>query len=125
MGLFSSHPLAQTCLCLCLLSLPANASQIWEGNGRVISGVGQGGSVKLRLEIEGEQVRSLSGPPLAGKIFRNPRLNGAIQTPTGNWQIEECDKDLCVNLQQYHPKQIVFYRLQMQSDGKKIKKFSQ
>lgn len=111
-GIFASHILCQALLLLGICSLPAKASQIWEGTGRVISGVGEGGSVELRLELDGETVRSLWGPPLYGTIQINPSLSGTIQTKTNNWQFEQCGEDLCVNLQQYNPKQIVFYRLQ-------------
>ncbi len=111
-GIFASHTLCQTLLLLGLLNFSASASQIWEGAGRVISGVGEGGSVELCLELDGETVRSLWGPPLYGKILINPNLSGTIQTKTSTWQIEQCGEDLCVNLQQYNPKQVVFYRLQ-------------
>lgn len=123
MGVFSSHTLCQTLLLLILLSLPANASQIWKGTGRVISGVGEGGSVDLRLEVDGEIVRSLWGPPLYGKVQTNPKLSGTIQTKSGTWQIEQCGEELCVNLQQYNPKQVVLYRLQPKNYGENIKSF--
>lgn len=114
MGIFSClrYALCQTLVLLGMVSSPANASHIWEGTGRVISGVGEGGSVEMRLELDGEVVRSLWGPPLYGKIQTDPELNGVVQTKIGIWQIEQCDQDLCVNLQQYNPKQTVFYRLQ-------------
>ncbi|MGL4622376.1 MAG: hypothetical protein ACRCZS_25505 [Chroococcidiopsis sp.] len=111
MGIFSCGTLCQVFLLLSLLNFPANASQIWEGTGRVISGVGEGGSVELRLEIDGEVVTSLSGPPLHGIIQTTPDLNGTIKTQTGTWYIEQCGEELCVNLQQHHPKQTIFYRL--------------
>ncbi|MHC5820904.1 MAG: hypothetical protein ACYT04_34805 [Nostoc sp.] len=95
-----------------ILILPASASQIWQGTGRIISGIGEGGSVELQLEFDGEVVKSLSGPPLDGRINTEPSLNGVIKTNTATWQIERCGEDLCVNLQQYNPKQTVFYRLQ-------------
>ena len=121
MNIFSSHTLCQTLILLNVLCLPANASQIWEGAGRVISGVGEGGSVKLSLEIDGEIVRSLSGPPLYGKITTIPKLNGTIQTKSATWNLEQCGEDLCVNLQQHNFKQIVFYRLQPRIYEEKIK----
>lgn len=111
-SIFAFHTLCQMLLLLSILSLPASASQIWEGVGRVISGVGEGGSVDLRLEVDGEIVRSLWGPPLYGKIQAIPNLSGTIQTKSGTWQIEQCGEELCINLQQYNPKQAVFYRLQ-------------
>lgn len=117
-SIFASHPLCQMLLLLGILNLSASAKQIWEGAGRVISGVGEGGSVDLRLELDGETVRSLWGPPLYGKIEINPHLNGTIQTKSGTWQIEQCGEELCVNLQQYNPKQAVFYRLQKKSWAK-------
>lgn len=111
-SIFAFHALYQMLLLLSMLSLPASASQIWEGTGRVISGVGEGGSVDLRLEVDDEVVRSLWGPPLYGKIQSKPNLSGTIQTKNGTWQIEQCSEELCINLQQYNPKQAVFYRLQ-------------
>lgn len=111
-GVFSFHTLCQTLLLLGIFSFPASASQIWEGTGRVISGVGEGGSVDFLLEVDGEIVRSLWGPPLYGKIQTSPNLNGTIQTKSGTWQIEQCGEQLCINFQQYNPKQTVFYRLQ-------------
>ncbi len=109
---YGSCILSQTILLLGILILPASASQIWEGTGRIISGIGEGGSVELQLEFDGEIVRSLSGPPLDGIINTEPSLNGVIKTKNATWQIERCGEDLCVNLQQYNPKQTVFYRLQ-------------
>jgi hypothetical protein len=109
---YRSCVLYQTILLLGILILPASASQIWEGTGRIISGTGEGGSVELQLEFDGEVVKSLSGPPLDGRINTEPSLNGVIKTKTATWQIERCGEDLCVNLQQYNPKQTVFYRLQ-------------
>ncbi|MDV2998034.1 MAG: hypothetical protein N4J56_007739 [Chroococcidiopsis sp. SAG 2025] len=38
MDIFSGATLCQALLLLNILSFPANASQIWEGTGRVISG---------------------------------------------------------------------------------------
>lgn len=113
LSIFAFSTLCQMLLLLGMLSLPASASQIWEGVGRIISGVGEGGSVDLRLEIDGEVVRSLWGPPLYGKIQTNSNLNGTIQTKSGTWLLEQCGEELCVNLQQYNPKQTVFYRLQL------------
>lgn len=111
-SIFALHTLCQMLLLLGIFSLPASASQIWEGVGRIIGGVGEGGSVDLRLEVDGEVVRSLWGPPLYGKIQTNPNLSGTIQTKSGTWRIEQCGEELCINLQQYNPKQAVFYRLQ-------------
>ena len=114
MGIFSAYryALCQTLLLLCVLCFPATAMQIWEGTGRVISGFGQGGSVKLQLAVDKDMVRSLSGPPLDGKIQINDDLSGVVQTDTGSWKFEKCGKDLCVNLQQHNPEQTIFYRLQ-------------
>ena len=109
---YGSCILSQTILLLVILILPASVSQIWEGTGRIISGIGEGGSVELQLEFDGEIVKSLSGPPLDGIINTKPSLNGVIKTKTATWQIERCGEDLCVNLQQDNPKQTVFYRLQ-------------
>lgn len=114
MGIFSGYryTLCQTLLLLCVLGFPVNALQIWEGTGRVISGTGQGGSIKLQLAVDKDMVKSLSGPPLNDKIQINDDLSGIVQTDIGTWKFEKCGKDLCVSLQQHHPKQTVFYRLQ-------------
>lgn len=114
MNMYFPYIFYQLLLLLSFLSIPADASQIWQGTGRVISGMGEGGSVELRLEVDGETVRSLFGPPLEGKIQNSPNLNGVIQTQTGNWQIQQCGEELCINLHQYNPKQVIFYRLQLQ-----------
>ena len=121
MGFFPFSTLCQMLLLLSLFTLPANANEIWEGTGRVVNGLGRGGSVKLRLEIDGEIVRSLSDPPLYGKIKTTPKLNGTIQTNSATWHLEQCGEDLCVNLQQHNLKQIVFYRLQPRIYEEKIK----
>ena len=121
MRIFFCSTLSQVLLLLSVLNFPANGSQIWEGTGRVINGLGRGGSVKLRLEIDGEIVRSLSGPSLYGKIKTTPKLNGTIQTKSATWHLEQCGEDLCVNLQQHNLKQIVFYRLQPRIYEEKIK----
>jgi len=38
--------------------------EIWSGTGQIIQGPGSGGSLRLTLEIEGEQIRTLEGPPV-------------------------------------------------------------
>ena len=119
MSVFSSYTLCQTLLLLSLLSLPANARQLWEGTGRVISGMGEGGSVDLLLEVDSEIVRSLWGPPLYGNIQTSPNLSGTIETKSGTWQIKQCGEELCINLQQYIPKQAVFYRLKPKKSWQK------
>ena len=98
LSIFAFHTLCQMLLLLGMLSFPASASQIWEGVGRIITGVGEGGSVDLRLEIDGEIVRSLWIPPLYGKIQTTPNLNGTIQTKSGTWLFKQCGEELCVNL---------------------------
>lgn len=114
MDMYFHYIFFQILLLLSFLNIPANASQIWQGTGRVISGMGEGGSVELHLEVDGETVRSLLGPPLEGKIQKSPTIDVVIKTQTGKWQIQQCGEELCINLQHYNPKQVIFYRLQLQ-----------
>lgn len=104
-------PTAGTALVYAILCLPALAGQVYEGSGQIVSGPGQGGSVNLRLEIEGNRVRSLSGPPLDGNIQSDGSLNGVVRMGANTWRIEQCGADLCVQLQQAQPKRSIHYRL--------------
>ncbi|AFZ08198.1 hypothetical protein Osc7112_3857 [Oscillatoria nigro-viridis PCC 7112] len=103
---FASRIVCQTLLLLSLLNTPATATQVWIGAGRITDGIGQGGSVKLKLEIEGNHVRSIYGFHLNGAIS-----NGTISTKLAHWRFRKCSQDLCVTLNRIRPKQTIFYRL--------------
>ncbi len=97
------------------LSWPALAGQIWAGAGQITSGSGQGGTVQLVLEVEGNRVRSRSGPPLTGQVQSvaparaHGGLNGSIQTETGSWRFQQLGDELRVIL--YQGDQVIYYRL--------------
>jgi hypothetical protein len=103
---FASRIVCQTLLLLSLSVLPATATQVWVGTGRITDGIGQGGSVKLKLEIDGNNVRSIYGFHLNGTIY-----NGTISTKLAHWQFRQCSQDLCVTLTRIRPKQTIFYQL--------------
>ena len=105
-----SRLICQTLVLLSLLDLPANASQFWVGEGRITEGVGQGGSVSLRLEIDGNVVNSIHGPHLNGTL-----QDGVIQTNIGKWNFRHCSKNLCVTFYRSRPRQTIFYRLHQSS----------
>lgn len=109
---FASHIVCQTLLLLSLLDLTATATQVWIGTGRITDGIGQGGSVKLKLEIEGNNVRSIYGFHLNGTIH-----NGTISTKLAHWRFRQCSQDLCVTLNRIQPKQTIFYRLHRRING--------
>ncbi|MBD2102643.1 hypothetical protein [Leptolyngbya sp. FACHB-261] len=110
--------MSQAALISCVLSLPALAGQTWAGSGQITSGSGQGGSVELRLEVDGKRVRSRSGPPLEGQVQPESAtasatgLNGSVRTGSGTWRFEQSGNELRVTL--YQGNQIIYYRLRPQ-----------
>jgi len=110
--------IGQTLLLLSLVELPATATQVWIGSGRITAGIGQGGLVGLKLATdqeriqEGGDVKSLHGPRLDGKIQA-----GMVQSPLGLWQFKQCEQDLCVILNRADPKQTIVYRLHRKNRG--------
>jgi hypothetical protein len=115
---FPLRLIGQTLLLLSLVELPATATQVWIGSGRITDGIGQGGLVWLQLvtdrEVvqEGDAVKSLHGPRLDGKIQA-----GKVQSPLGLWRFKQCNQDLCVILNRANPKQAIVYRLHRKNRG--------
>ena len=89
-----------------LSTLPATASQIWAGTGRISRGIGQGGLVELRIEIDGNAVKTLHGPRLNGVM-----QNRTIQNNLGRWEFRPCQQNLCVILNRTSPPQTILYQL--------------
>ncbi|GEM_PF-4712624 len=90
---------------VCCLSSQAIAGQIWAGAGQIISGSGQGASVTLTLDINGNQATIVNGPS-SGSIVS---LNGGI-TAAGQWVFRGSDSELQVTLYT-NSQQTVFYKL--------------
>ena len=89
------------------LNLPAQA-RTWRGTGVITSGSGQGGTVTLSLNINGNSVTFHSGPSQNETWQIN---NGVVNSNAGTWYFERCDSDLCINFEQYNPSRTIYYRL--------------
>lgn len=96
------------------LSSPALAQQIWSGTGKIISGAGEGGTVRLKLEITDNYVQFLSGPAKNEPPFQlknSTIINETVETKAGTWQFFQTGKELGISLSQNHPYRIIRYRL--------------
>ncbi|GAC1454473.1 MAG: hypothetical protein NVS2B14_06520 [Chamaesiphon sp.] len=108
---FPTRIICQTLSLMSLVNLPATASQVWVGTGRITEGIGQGGLVALKLITDRDVVKSLHGPRLNAKIQA-----GVVRTRLDTWRFQQCSQDLCVVLNRTNPKQTIVYRLHRSQD---------
>lgn len=90
------------------LNSPAQALT-WSGTGVITSGSGQGGTVTLSLNINGNNVKFHSGPSQYEELLSIN--NGVVKSSAGIWYFQRCDRDLCINFEQYNPSRTIYYRL--------------
>jgi hypothetical protein len=96
------------------LQMPAIAGQIWQGKGTIVRGAGEGGSLGLKIEVEGNTVKFLSGPSRnqRGRINSpSSSLNGSIEISNNTWYFKQENGQLAVTLYQQRPYRVVLYRL--------------
>lgn len=96
------------------LAIPAIAGQIWQGKGEIVRGTGKGGSLELKLEVEGNTVKFLTGPSKnqrANLNLQGNRISGSVEIASNNWHFEQQNRQLIVTLYQKQPQRVVLYRL--------------
>ncbi len=107
--------IGQVALIVCMGSSLVSAQELregtWEGNGRIVSGIGQGGGVELELVVQGNQVRFNSGPDANQTVAVE---SGKALTQSGDWAFEQCGdnmENLCVTFEQNQPARVIRYLL--------------
>ncbi|MDJ0797297.1 MAG: hypothetical protein QNJ51_10775 [Calothrix sp. MO_167.B12] len=93
------------------LTAPAIAAE-WVGDGRVVSGSGYKGTVRLALTKTGNRVIFHSGPDRGKSVTLT---QSSVRTNSGNsWQFSRCgdrSEKLCVTLRQSRPRREIYYLL--------------
>lgn len=87
---------------------------LWQGQGRIVQGRGQGGVVQLTLRFDGRRVWTVpgQGPPLNQPTTT---LNGVtLRDGIRVWTFRSCGEGLCVSVSQRSPHQVVHYVLYRQ-----------
>jgi hypothetical protein len=106
--------LLTSAITVCSLSSQAMAGEIWQGKGEIVRGTGEGGILELKIEVEGNTVKFLSGPSQNQQITfksRFPFPNGTIQLAQNSWSFERKKQELVVTLYQQQPYRVILYRL--------------
>ena len=96
------------------LQMPAIAGQIWQGKGKIVRGAGEGGSLELKIEVEGNTIKFLSGPSRnqQGRInSSSSSLNGSVEISNNTWHFKQENGRLAVTLYQQKPYRVILYRL--------------
>ena len=94
--------------------MTAIAGQIWQGRGKIVRGAGEGGSLELKIEVEGNTIKFLSGPSRnqQGRInSASSSLNGSIRISRNTWHFKQENGRLAVTLYQQQPNRVILYRL--------------
>ena len=102
--------LIATIIFACSFSLTAIAGQIWQGRGEIVRGTGQGGSLRLKIDVEGNTVKFLSGPNRNQKV-KVSNLNGSVKIAQNTWQFQMQNGNLTITLYQQQPYRVILYRL--------------
>lgn len=103
-----------TLMCFNALSVQSLAGQIWQGRGQIIKGSGEGGTLELKIEVEGNTVKFLSGPSQnqQGRINSSiSSLNGSTSISGNTWHFKQENGQLAVTLYQKQPYRVILYRL--------------
>jgi hypothetical protein len=95
---------------VCSFSMTAMAGQIWQGKGEIVRGTGEGGSLKLKIEVEGNTVKFLSGPHRNQQVTIS-NLNGSAKIAQNTWHFEMQNGKLTITLYQEQPYRVILYRL--------------
>jgi len=94
------------------LSIPALAGQIWQGKGEIVRGAGGGGLLDLKIEVEGNNVKFLTGPSQNQQFtLSGNSLNGSAEIASLRWHFEQNPQQLNVTLYQEKPYRVILYRL--------------
>ncbi len=96
------------------LSAPSIAGQIWQGRGQIVKGAGEGGSLELKIEVEGNTIKFLSGPSQNQQVRINSSsssLNGSTSVSGNTWNFKQQNGKLAVTLYQKQPYRVILYRL--------------
>ena len=81
----------------------------WQGQGRIVEGLGEGGVVQLTLTFDGHRIRTLQGPSLEQPA---QTLDDITMRDGGKvWTFQTCGQGLCVSLRQNTPHRLVRYLL--------------
>ena len=102
--------LIATMIFVCSFSTTAIAGQIWQGKGKIVRGAGEGGSLNLKIDVEGNTVTFLSGPHRNQKVSI-ANLNGSVQINQNTWQFSRKNGKLIVTFYQKKPYRVILYRL--------------
>jgi hypothetical protein len=105
--------LIATIIFFCSSSVIAVAGQIWQGQGEIVRGTGQGGSLGLKIDVEGNTVRFLSGPD-RNKQVKVSNLNGSVKISQNTWHFQMQNGNLTITLYQQQPYRVILYRLSSQ-----------
>lgn len=98
---------------LCTLTSPTIAAEkiFWLGEGRVVSGPGYKGNLRLALTKTGNRVTFHSGPDRNKSVLL---AQSSVRTSSGYWQFSRCgdrSEKLCVTLRQSRPNREIYYLL--------------
>lgn len=95
---------------VCSSSVTAIAGQIWQGKGEIVRGTGEGGSLNLKVEVEGNTVKFLSGPHKNQQVTIS-NLNGSAEIAQNTWDFKMQNGKLTITLYQKQPYRVILYRL--------------
>lgn len=95
---------------VCSSAMIAMAGEVWQGKGKIVRGKGEGASLNLKVEVEGNTVKFLSGPHRNQQVTI-ANLNGSAQIAQNTWHFKMHNGKLTITLYQEKPYRVILYRL--------------